>query len=134
MDSSLSIRVFEWRSELHCTVDRVGRSDHRKYAPRTRLAGFTLPLETEPSEVDACLWALLKICDLLGVSMDQATESPSASPGGDRRGRLAARRASSTSPLYDATVKNAHPPLCPSVGEAVSVDGLKPQGATPTLW
>ena len=65
MDTSISVRVFEWRGELNCTVDRVGNTDHRKHAPRTRLASFSTSAFEGNSEVDAVLWATAEIAGLM---------------------------------------------------------------------
>lgn len=134
MDTSISVRVFEWRGELHATVDRVGRSDHRKYAHRDRLASFSETVEGQVDEVDAMLWATAQIAGLLLVSMSEAERSEAPAPPGGPQGDVRSTRAYVTPHLRSATTRNAaQTPNGESTGAAGS-DGLRPPGVQPSLW
>jgi hypothetical protein len=86
MDTSISIRLFEWRGDVHCTVDRVGRADHRRYAPRTRVAEFSTRMPEGTPEQTIAAWAILSLADRIGLICTLRPEAGSASPEGDHRG------------------------------------------------
>lgn len=133
MDSSLSIRVFSWRGDVHCTVDRVGRSDHRKYAPHTRLVSFTSEGWTDTNEADCFLWALTQLASLAIVQMASPPPGGVGIPSGDHRGGLPSPGVSATNGSEIATIKNATPtPIYLAAASAVS-DGLQPPGWQPSL-
>lgn len=134
MDTSISVRVFEWRGELWLAVDRVHSAAHRRYAPRDRLASFHVRPMREVSEPVACLWLLEQLTLWVNAGCPNARrEAAPASPVGDRRGHRAIgapRRASAESALPSQTEP---PSLEARDGEAVS-DGLKPLGTQPSLF
>jgi hypothetical protein len=56
MDTSISVRMFEWRGDVWISVDRVGRAGHRKHAPRTPLVSIHSSSDTPICEDVALLW------------------------------------------------------------------------------
>ena len=110
MDTRISVQVFEWQGDLHCNVDRIGRADLRKYAPRTRLASFTTHEDGEVGEQAAMTWAIMRLVDHLAISVDHSRAAGPASPSGDRRGDTPGRRASVQTALPADILQNAPTP------------------------
>jgi hypothetical protein len=115
MDTSLSVRVFEWKGDLHCTVDRIGRTDHRRHAHRDRLASFTTKCDPTIGEIPAMTWAVMRLVDHLAISVEHSRAAGPASPVGDDRGQHAERRASVQEALDDATLQTFWPSVEGSV-------------------
>jgi hypothetical protein len=134
MDSILSIRVFEWRDVLWGSIDRVGSSDHRKHAPRTRVATWRLPTVPGVSEELAFLWLLDCLNDWVkdGCPDRRWTdrEAVPASPSGDHRGARVAADDTPNEPLPSKT----EPPADKKAGAVGVSDGLWPEGLTPHLF
>jgi hypothetical protein len=134
VDSQISVLVSEWRGELLILVDRVGRSGHRRYAPRTRLATFRARAVREVSEDEACLWLLEQLTLWVNAGCPRTRRGAApASPVGDHRGQRAIGAptgAEGRTPLPSKTVR---PPEEGSGAAGVS-DGLKPNGAQPPLF
>jgi hypothetical protein len=134
MDTSISVRVFEWRGELHLVVDRIYSAGHRRNAPRVRVAAFHGEALPSLLPAEAMEWAVHQMN--LWMNAGFPTEggvAVSASPSGDHRGD----RASGAPPCADrglALPSQTEPPsLEGRDGEAVS-DGLKPLGTQPSLF
>lgn len=134
MDSSISVRVFDWKGDIWLAVDRIGSADHRKHAHRDRLATFRETPVHDVSEDVALLWMLEQLQLWVNAGAPFAwSEAPSAPPGGGRRGRpeaWACPRREGEDPLRSETQP---PPLEDRASEASS-DGLWPPGYQPELW
>lgn len=134
MDTSLSVRVFEWRGELHVNVDRVGRVGDRKYAPRTRLATRSGPWDGEVTEEAFLLAAIMVLVDYVGdiavLASILAAQPRPASPSGDHRGERVATGDTPSGPLPSQAVR----PSVEHSASAASSDGLWPPGGTEPLF
>jgi hypothetical protein len=128
MDSSISVRVFEWRGELHCVIDRIGATSGRRHAPRARVASFhgealpaLLPAEAMEWAIhQLTLWMNAGFAPDGGVAVSAPLEGPQggsprsgAPTGQERAGRLPSQ---AVSPSVEG---------CGAVGVS---DGLSPAG------
>src|SRR4030095_14738116 len=104
VDTSVSIRVFEWRGALHLAVDLVGPVLGRRYAPHRRLASFTVASLPGLQPPEATEWAIAQLTLWLNAGMP--TDGRAAAPGCPGGGRSGAR--ASRDPQGDAPPR---PPL-----------------------
>jgi hypothetical protein len=134
MDTSISVRVFEWRGEIGMGVDRVGRAGHRKYAPHTRLATFSATAVPDLCEETLLLWMHERLTEWIGQGCPPCwREAPPASPQGTTGVVSRTGAPSGREPARSLPSQTEPPPLEHRGAVGVS-DGLKPDGFTPPLW
>jgi hypothetical protein len=134
MDTSISVRVFEWRGELHLVVDRIYPSGHRRYAPRVRVAAFhgealpaLLPAEAMEWAVhQMTLWMNAGFPTEGGVAVSAPLEGPQG--GSPRSG------APHTTEAGSALPSQTEPPSLEGRGGVAVSDGLRPLGTQPSLF
>lgn len=110
MDTAVSIRVFEWRGDLHLAIDRIGGTPDRRYAHRDRMASFSIQCPEDVLEEEVISWAIaqLEVWERAGLPHGHAV-APAPPEGGHRgEGETACR--SVTRPLFLATLQEARPP------------------------
>lgn len=134
MDTSISLRLFNWRGDIWLTVDRIGCSDHRKHAPRERLATFHTWCLPEVSEENALLWMYIQLNAWVGDGCpDARREAATVSPGGGTTGGESAARVARQAPEIALPSQTEPPNVERCDGVAVS-DGLLPEGEQLALW
>jgi len=134
MDTTLSIRVFEWRGALHLVIDRIHPAPRRRFAQRDRLAGFSAaPVQPVPEDV-AALWALEQITAWVNAGCPYALRvAGSAPPSGGSRGARANGAPTGNRPHPVLPSQTAPSPVEHRTSAASSLDGLNPPGFTPEL-
>src|SRR4030095_11408640 len=130
VDTSVSIRVFEWRGALHLAVDLVGPVLGRRYAPHRRLASFTVASLPGLQPPEATEWAIAQLTLWLNAGMptDGRAAAP-ASPGGDRRGDRASGAPTCTVRAAALPSQAAPPPLEDRGAAGVSIQLENPEWA-----
>ena len=134
MDSSLSVRVFDWRGDIYLVVDRIHSAPRRKYAARDRLATFhATPVRDVPEDV-ACLWMLEQLTLWVNAGCPYTRHaSATGAPLGGPQGARAPGAPSGPRPAPSLRSKTEPPPLEDSGAVGVS-DGLAPPGVQPPLF
>jgi hypothetical protein len=133
MDTTVSIRVFEWRGALHVIVDRIWPAPDRRYAPHARVVSFTTDSLPGLREDEATEWALTQMTLWMnaGWPTDGRVAVP-APPRGGHRGERANGAPTCTDGVAALPSQTQPAAVVDSDAGGVS-DGLQPAGVQQCL-